>query len=176
MLRLKTTSIISASITLITFSIFIIQFNHNSNQAETLKNQILSLDQTGGDTSPIIDELKTFSMNHMNASMTVELIYSYNRALQAAERSQQISGETYTKAQAACASRADSITQARCVNNYLAQNAPVNAQSQAIVAPDRNQYIFTYKSPMLAPDLAGIMALISLTSLGVGIWLWGLRR
>lgn len=174
--KLKTTSIIFLFTALITFLIFIIQFNSNSNHANSLKNQILSLDQEGENTSSLIDELKTFSTTHMNASITVELIDSYNRALQASEQSQQASGETYAKAQAACASRADSITQARCVNNYLAQNAPVNANSQAIAAPDRNQYIFTYKSPLLTPDLAGVMLLISLTSLGVGFWLWGLRR
>lgn len=130
----------------------------NQSQAKAQVAAIIAKDNSGQDTAADLSALKTYAASHTNGSATVTLVAAYERA-QAQAKAQAEAGSAsaklYGAAQQACAGRTDSITQARCVADYVSKRlvaAPVPSQ---IPAPKASDYTFTYSSPMWAPDGAG---------------------
>lgn len=151
--------------------------NHAS--AVSRVTAIVAEDASGKDTTISRDQLKAYSAAHMNASTSLELTASYNKDVKAAQNAAsgaQATGQVYAQAQAACASKSDSLVQARCVSAYIAAHSTPLAQPKAPVLPDRSKYQYRYGSPAWSLDLAGLSLAAAVASLFGAIWLWALHR
>ncbi|HSX48337.1 MAG TPA: hypothetical protein VLF41_02440 [Candidatus Nanoarchaeia archaeon] len=144
------------------------QLAGNARQASLMRDQILAKDQASQDPTADLAALKLFSSTHMSAATRVELTASYQRDLTAAETAAQPSGQIYASAQKACASKADSITQARCVTDYVSKNLKPTGISA--VMPDQAKYVYDFKSPVWTPDAAGALMLGSAGLFGLGLF------
>jgi hypothetical protein len=149
------------------------QLANNAHQTTVLRNNITTLDQSGQDTTTALANLSSFSHNHMHASVNVGLDASYQRAVMASQAASQPSGTIYAQAQAACASHADSIVQARCVTDYVSAHLQPTATPPP--PPDRSKYQYSYHSPLWAPDAAGLAFLASLVLLVLAVLSGGRR-
>lgn len=142
---------------------------HNSRlQAD----QIVKSDLSGADTAAAISSLKNFVNTHMGASVTFALSGSYNRAIAAAQASAappNASNQVYADAQRACSGKSDSITQAKCNQNYLAQHLTVTPTPVTVPAPKLNDYQYNLVAPVWTPDLAGALLLGAVISAFLGL-------
>ncbi len=150
----------------------LVEISRNKQQVVRLKQQATQTDQGNGDTKAALSELQSFAANHTSASATIELTDSYKRAVAASSSSG--TGQVYAQAQAACASHADSIVQARCVSSYLANHAQMGGEAQPV--PEESKYVYSYKSPVVAPDSAGLSLLVAVAAFGAALWATGLKK
>jgi hypothetical protein len=147
-------------------------FNNNSS-ALNQRNAILASDKAGQDTALARGTLANFVAAHMGSSVSFALSDSYNRDLkmaQSAIASTSVSGTVYAHAQAACSGQSDSITQAKCVTNYVSAHVQPGANPQPVALPSAVAYQYHYAAPGWTPDIAGlslVLSLVSLTSLVV---------
>jgi hypothetical protein len=146
---------------------------NNARTSDQLKQKVLALDGQARSTQAALSDLNHYAAGHMNASAHVELSESYDRAEAKAEAQgaqSQVNPQVYSQAQAACSSRRDSVTQARCVSDYVSKHAPPVATSAA--APSRRLYQYSFVSPRWTPDLAGLSLLAGVVALAA----WGIFR
>ncbi len=148
------------------------QMGANRKQATAYRQEINAADQASQDTTAPLAKLKSFVSSHMGTSTTFELTASYNRALAAASASS--NGAVYSQAQAACASHADSIAQAKCVSAYVATHSSPGGEVAAM--PDRAKYQYSFHAPLATPDLTGSMLLVGAAALSLAILSYGLRK
>jgi len=135
-------------------------------------------DQQGLATTTEQQTLQQYTHDHMAVSETVFLAGSYNRAVAAAQAAANpaSNGQVYAEAQAACASHADSITQANCVLAYVAAHSTPSTDPQAVVQPSKAAYTKTFTAPSWTADSAGIAFLTMLVAVAMGGYLKLLRR
>lgn len=119
-----------------------------------------------GDATPNLVILKSYSGSHMYSSAVVTLSGSYSRAQAAASASvaaqsaaAKTSADIYAAAQQACGGKGDSITQAKCNSQYIASHMASVPQTTPVAQPQPDKYKYSFKSPLWAPDLAGILLL-----------------
>lgn len=153
----------------------VIQLARNSNNAIALKNQVLARDAAGQNATTELEDLNKFVKSHMNASITFTRESAYHQAVANANPKPAVSGEVYAKAQAACAGRSDSVTQARCVTDYLARNAPTT-QAQPAALPNVEDYTVSLVSPRYTTDLAGLSFMVSTIAVALAFWYWLMRK
>lgn len=139
----------------------------NARQAASLRDQVAAKDQAGQDTTSDQVALEQFSHSHMNATVRLELMGSYGRAV-AASQPATPSGALYAQAQAACAGKSDSIVQAKCVTDYVSKRLP--APAAPVAPPDRSLFTKEFHSPAWTPDLAGLALLGSLVLVLIAIF------
>lgn len=145
------------------------QLAGNARQSAAMRDKIITKDQAGSDVKTDIQSLIIYVHNHMHASAKFELAGSYQRAADMAAASNQPSGTIYAQAQAACASKADSVTQARCVSDYVSKHLlPATTPPPP---PDHAKYTYDIHSPIWAPDTAGVAVLLTVICLAVAGWL-----
>src|SRR5262245_14987701 len=110
--------------------------------ATNLTTALLKRDTSGFDTTSDQHQLSSYIRQHMGVTQTVYLAGAYGRALQAAQAAANpaSNGMIYVQAQAACASHADSVTQANCVQAYLSSHAQPSANPQAVAMPSKATY------------------------------------
>ena len=152
----------------------------STHTARVQADQIVKNDSAGTDTASGIATLKAFVASHMGASVSFTLKASYDRAIAAARPPAppaNTTSQVYVDAQRACSGKSDSITQARCNQNYLAQHlSAVPAATPAPVpAPKLADYQYGLVAPLWTPDLAGALLLGAVASVGVGL-VMGLHR
>jgi hypothetical protein len=140
---------------------------HAQARAHAMAQAIVTADQSGQDITALQAKLAAYVHAHMLTDQTVFLSGSYNRAAAAAQAAANpnSNGTVYAQAQASCASHADSLVQARCVQAYLAANAQTGANPQAVAAPVKADYTKSYHAPHWTADLAGIMLLAAFAAL-----------
>lgn len=143
------------------------QLAGNAKQSSALRSQILAKDAAGQDPTTDLATLKTFAATHMAAGVKVELAAAYQRDTSAAQAAAQPNGQIYANAQKACASKADSITQARCVTDYVNKNLKPTA---TVSMPDHSKYVYDFTSPTWTPDAAGALMLGTAGLLGLAIF------
>jgi hypothetical protein len=151
---------------------------HNRSQSIAKANAIVNADQVGEPTAPLLTSLKSFVMTHTGSSVKLTLGGSYARAqaaAQASTKSQEITGQLYAEGQATCASKADSLVQARCVQAYVSARLKALAIPTPVTPPNPNDYIMSYTAPAIAADTASAMAALSLLSL-IGGFFWILPK
>ena len=142
-----------------------------------LKNTIVTKDNSALDTTGDQQVLKNYVANHMGTSTEVFMEGSYNRAAEAAKGVPgQPSGEVYARAQQACSSRTDSVTQAKCVQNYVSTNAAPASNPQPAVMPTREAHTLKFKAPGWTADSAGLAFLIAVSSLVLAGYLRLVRK
>ena len=131
----------------------------NSETALDLKTQVIERDRAGQPATEQLEELRQYVFSHMNTTTRVELVGSYERAVEAAARSQ--NGDVYTQAQATCDQPGvSSVAQAECVQAYLATNP--GAGSEAADSVDKTRFVYAFAAPTWSPDLAGFSLLMSI--------------
>lgn len=149
----------------------------SSHDARTKADQVAAQDVAGTDTTAALADLKLFVSSHMGASVSLTLQGSYDRAAAAVKASlaaQSATSQVYADAQRACSGKSDSITQARCNQNYISTHLVNQATPAPVAEPKLSDYKQTLRSPAWTPDLAGALFLGAAVS-GV-IALFGLRR
>jgi hypothetical protein len=143
---------------------------HNASIARQQATNIVNLDSAGSDTSGAIENLKAYVLGHMGASTNFTLQVSYDRAVaqaKAAATASSNSSKVYADAQRACSGHTDSITQARCNQEYIAHH---------LAAPQLSSYQYHFRAPLWTPDLAGAFVLGGLAALVLGLVPFPARR
>lgn len=151
---------------------------NNHREAVARASAIVAADQNGEPTAPLLSALKSYISKHTGSSIILKLGGSYARAQAAATastKSQEITGQLYAEGQATCASKADSLVQARCVQAYV--TARLKALSIAPVSPppNPNDYTISYSAPEFTFDTATILGGLSILSL-LGGFFWALPK
>ncbi len=130
----------------------------NATQAQRQAAAITTQDRAGRDATAARAALQAFVQTHLNASTSLTLSASYQRAQAAAQAAASATvpnAQVYANAQAACAGKSDSITQARCNQQYLATHLVTVSTPTSVLQPKLADYQYTYHSPRWTPDLAG---------------------
>lgn len=107
-------------------------------------------------------QLKAFVAAHTGASVSYILRGSYDRAVTAANaaaQTQSATSQVYADAQRACSGKSDSITQARCNQEYLNSHLSQAAPPAAVAQPKLSDYTVTLHAPLWTADLAGALFL-----------------
>jgi hypothetical protein len=145
--------------------------NHH-HQAARQDGAIVQSDINGADTTADINSLKAYVLAHMGASTSFTLTGSYNRAVDAAKAAANASAanaQVYADAQKACGGRTDSITQARCNQDYIAKHLANLPPPGPVVEPKLADYQRNFRAPIWTPDIAGALMLGALAALGFGL-------
>ena len=153
--------------------------SQNGKTARAKAATIVQNDQTGATDQLANADLENFVKSHVGATVTYTLTGSYNRAqaaAQAAAAAQTASNNVYAQAQQACSGKTDSITQARCNAQYLANHQPPSPAPSPVPTPKLADYKHTLRSPIWTADLAGAVFLGALLSLILGLFVFKGRR
>ena len=131
------------------------------NQAVEQSNSIEAKDRASIDVTKDIEQLKLYSSEHMATSVKIYLGGSYDRAVAATKATSDpaTSARIYAEAQASCASLKDSISQSKCISDYLAKNAAPAPNPKPAEMPVQSKYVIVTSSPTWSPDLAGAFLL-----------------
>ncbi|HUC19957.1 MAG TPA: hypothetical protein VMR98_00485 [Candidatus Polarisedimenticolaceae bacterium] len=155
------------------------QLGAHQSQAGKLAKAITETDKAGGVVTGQQQELASYVRAHMRTSASYMLEGSYNRAAeraQAAAAGPGSNGQVYASAQAACAGRADSIAQARCVQNYLTTHATPAASPQPVLLPSKSDYTTKLVGPGWTADSAGLALLLAVISVILALYSAAMRR
>jgi hypothetical protein len=142
----------------------------NGLEARRQAAAIVQLDQTQTETiiqtqqtpDSLRSQLKSYVDTHMGASVTYILKGSYDHAVAAANtaaQAQTATSQIYADAQKACSGKSDSITQAKCNQNYLNSHLTTAAPPAPVAQPKQSDYTVTLHSPLWTADLAGAVFL-----------------
>lgn len=128
-----------------------------------IREAVIAADENGVGVGESIERLNRHVFRHMNTEIVrpVELVHTYNRQAKAViEAASKSSGrDVYAEATRACERQGIPITNiAQCAADYALSNNPT-ATPQEITLPDKNRFIYTFASPIWAPDLAGFSVL-----------------
>jgi hypothetical protein len=147
---------------------------YNRHHLGGMVDAVIAKDAAATDTTADVVAIQSYVRHHMGTSATVELKGSYNRAQAAAVAAANpaSNGTIYSDAQTACASKADSIVQARCVQNYLATHSQPSANPQAVVQPNLSDYTKIFKGPTFSFDTVGIALLAAVGFVIAGLFLY----
>jgi len=134
-------------------------------------DKIVQSDAASGSVSADIASLKDFVKAHMGASVSFTLKAAYDRAQAAATAASATNSNSqiYADAQKACSGKNDSITLARCNQQYLAQHLASAPAPVVVPVPLLSYYQYKLASPVWTPDLAGALLLGAIVSLGFAL-------
>lgn len=132
----------------------------NQRQASQKVSAIEAADMAGQPVETLRKDLADYAALHMGVRVSYELTGSYNRAVDstkaAVAAASAANSQIYAEAQKQCAGKTDSVTQARCNQEYLASRLqPTNSPN--LIAPQLSNFKTTVVSPAFAPDLAGAL-------------------
>jgi hypothetical protein len=129
-------------------------------EVHKLSQTVLAADTAGQDTAVPLGALKRYVEGHMGTSSGVTLGSGYQRAqvaAQAAATASAANAQIYAAAQAACTGKSDSITQAKCNQDYLAKHLVNVAPVTPVAAPKQSDFQYFFAAPVWSPDLAGAL-------------------
>ena len=152
--------------------------NNNVRMAE-IREDVFAADEAGEGIGASLDELRGFVFSHMNASTEVELKFTYERAAEAAIKENNnvtSNANIFEGLPSECggsASFADSTDP--CVRDFIDRRiAELGGENPTPTSlPDKNLYIYTFESPLLSLDFAGISLLLSLLSVFAAVGMIG---
>ena len=160
-------------LTLFLISSAVVIRGHNRATAEAQARSIVAADSAGEPTEPLLKTLKSFVKGHTGSSVTLNLGGSYARAqdvAKAAATAQSGTGQLYAEGQQKCASKSDSIVQARCVQDYVSSHLKTNAPPTPVVPPNPNDFIVRLTAPSYAADTATLLWGISVITLMAAVF------
>jgi Flp pilus assembly protein TadG len=132
----------------------------NAKSAHDQASHIIAQDQAGAATDAAQASLTAYVKSHMGSSVTYTLNGSYTRAeatAKAAATATTGNSQIYADAQKACSGKSDSITQAKCNQDYLAKHL-VNVPAPSPVAPPKPaDYQRNLQAPIWTPDITGAL-------------------
>lgn len=145
-----------------------------------IREQVFIADEKNGDISKAIDTLRLFIYQHMNASTTVELKYSYERAVQKTlkefEKSDGSGNNIFEDLPDDCNTGEFVDSTAPCVQDYIDKRLKQigGGNSEVMKLPDKRLYIYDFRSPLLSFDFAGWMLILSsISGLAATAWVIG---
>ena len=136
-------------------------FHKNALESAHRADAIVRSDTTGVDNTAAIRDLKDYVELHMGSSVTFKLSASFARAQAKAQddaKAADVNSRIYAQAQVACGGKSDSITQARCNQEYLAKHLVNVPPAVAVAQPKLADFTYHFASPVWTPDLAGALA------------------
>lgn len=137
----------------------IILVQHNNQTAKQQSDAIITADNAGQDTTAALAQLKTYVKDHSDTQVGFTLTAAYQRA-QAAAAAQAAAtagnAQVYADAQKACSGHTDSITQAKCNEQYLAAHLQALPAPSPVVAPKSADFQYDLHGPVWTPDGAGL--------------------
>ncbi len=142
--------------------------SQNIKSAQAQADKLVVTDKTSTSSAAGLADLKSYIKGHMGSSVAFTLQGSYGRAAAAAKVAAAASAansQIYADAQRTCAGKSDSITQARCNQEYLSNHLTQVAPAGPITEPKLADYQYTLRAPVWTPDLAGALLLGALASL-----------
>ncbi len=138
----------------------------NSQQAQVLYNELIAVDQKGGDVQQALNQLREYIYGHMNTKIgsengirpPIQLRGTYQRLVKAeADRVQKINQTIYIKAQKECEAKFPPgrlrSGRVQCVEKKV----QANSQSAKQIAADL--YRFDFAPPVWSADKAGFSLL-----------------
>ena len=133
-----------------------------------LRNQVIVADKTGVGVEQALENLNKYIFKHMNTQVVrpIELVNTYNRRAQAIIQASQSSQnrDIYAEGTLACERRGIPLSSiAQCIAQYANDNNN-SSQSDQIILPDKNLFIYSFASPIWTPDLAGIFVALTVVS------------
>jgi hypothetical protein len=152
----------------------------NNQEARRRAAAVVAADQAGVDTASQATALRAYVATHMGAGAEVSLTTSYDRARQAARAAaaaQAANSQIYADAQRVCGGKRDSVSQAKCQQDYLTKNLANVPLPTAVPEPKLADYQLKLRAPWWTPDLAGACFLGAGAALGFLGWtVWRRRR
>jgi hypothetical protein len=142
----------------------------NATSANTQAQAIIKQDAAGADTAAAVAALRDYAKAHMGADASFTLAGAYARAQAAAKAAAAASAansQIYADAQRACSGKSDSITQARCNQDYLAKHLANVPLPTPVPEPKPADYQYHITAPLWTPDLAGALLLGAAAALGL---------
>jgi hypothetical protein len=136
----------------------------NATSANTQAQAIIKQDAAGADTAAAVAALRDYAKAHMGADASFTLAGAYARAQAAAKAA---NSQIYADAQRACSGKSDSITQARCNQDYLAKHLANVPLPTPVPEPKPADYQYHITAPLWTPDLAGALLLGAAAALGL---------
>lgn len=146
----------------------ILSLRANNLGAIRLRNEVLRVDQAGGDVEKALQQLRKYIYSHMHTSLAsdtnvyppVQLKFSYDRlVLVEKKRVEAEMAKVYTDAQRICEQQNPTDFSGRnripCIEQYVTNNRI----TEKPIADDL--YKFDFASPVWSPDLAGISLLLT---------------
>ncbi len=146
---------------------------YNHQQAQALVKTVQEADSAGQDTTQQVKTLNDYVKSHMGATVTYRLDSGYKRAqdqARAAATAQAANAKIYADAQRACSSKKDSISLAKCNQDYLAKHLVNLPNPTPVPEPRLADYQPTVTAPLWTPDLAGALLLAALFLVGWVGW------
>lgn len=144
----------------------------NSTTLRSLVEVVIAMDSSGKDTASPLKSARDYAAGHMSAPIRIILQASYERAVEKAKAAVTPpvnNAEVYAQAQRVCGTKTDSVTQARCNQNYIASRlAPAETPSPAEL-PKISDYTYDLKPPLWTSDVAGVSFVLSAVLLFAGL-------
>ena len=133
---------------------------NNRMNAYSKVEAITAADQRKEDVSKLIDDLKTYSTTHMNASASVTLESKYERdvaqAKADAEAGSHFNIDVYKEAVQACPVKLNSVSAAKCIRDYVDTHVTTGQNPAKLRTIDKASYSYAFTSPRWAWDEAGM--------------------
>ena len=171
--------ILFAGLALVLLGAGLIARSMSAREAKSQAAAILATDKASKPTTTELAALQDYVGLHMGSGVTVTLegTYARDQAAALAASKANDNSKIYADAQAACAGKSDSVTQAKCNQAYLAARL-VGPTPTPVPAPKLANYQYKLTSPAWTPDIAGALLLGAAAALGMaGItWLRGRRQ
>ncbi|HEY6736958.1 MAG TPA: hypothetical protein VI322_04560 [Candidatus Saccharimonadia bacterium] len=147
--------------------------SQNLAEAKRQAAAIVDQDKTGALSTSAEAELADYVKTHTGATVSYTLQGAYDRDLAAAKAAvaaaSAANSQIYADAQKACAGKTDSITQAKCNQDYLAKHLKATPTAN-ISEPAIASYQRKLTGPWWAPDLAGALLLGGVIAGALGLW------
>jgi len=174
-------SLVGLSVAFVVAStICMLSLRENNLNMIRLRQDVYTADKQNSDISTALNNLRQYVFDHMNTNLSassqsgeapIQLVYSYNRAVDAAEAGTATSSDAnqvYNDAIALCQKEMPVIAlpyRAQCVESYITSHIS-QSKAAATNLPAKELYTYDFVSPYWTPDLAG-WSLVATIILGI---------
>jgi hypothetical protein len=144
----------------------------NQREARAKADAITAADTAGTNTDAAVAALSSYVKQHMGTTVSYTLGGKFARdeaAAKASANAPATNSQVYADAQKACGGKSDSITQAKCNQDYIAKHLVVTPSASPLPMPKMADYKLVLKAPLWTPDLAGALFLGAVLSFGYAI-------
>ncbi len=162
---------------IITAAIGVHAVRENNIKMLLLRDEVFTADKAGEPLEIPLNKLRGYIGKHMGTSTEVPLKYSYERA---AKKSQEIAPEVdgdpnkvFADLPASCASGGFIDSNKPCVREHINKKlAEIGGQQNVLSeVPDKRLFTYSFSSPIISIDIAGVSLITSAISGSHGLWL-----
>lgn len=159
----------------------------NNQHMSQLRDAVYAADKSGGDVQKPLQALQAYVTTHMNTELSsgktgvyppIQLKYTYDRLVQAAQAGNQGNDVLYNQAQAYCEAQNHTDfsghNRVPCIEQYVQSHGGQISQPGKDI-PDA-LYKFDFTSPVWSPDLAGWSMAVAVLSGVLFVLTFSVRR